>query len=255
MSAIRLWNGDICDLEVDAIVIPATTALWMTSGPGAAIKQRGGHEIEFEAVSQGPSTAGSLVVTGGGRLPCQYVIHAVTLGPDRRASVAAIDQATRGALRLASRMGLRSVALPALGSPLGGVPLPVAAATELRAIRETLPECRGLREVVVALRSPRTYEVFRAAWQPELSLEGQPVPAAPTEELPAAAEPAAAQPDPGSPAGWPRQPGTDRPRPLRAVPVAPGAGRGPIGVMATEARSGAAGSHPEPGAERRPDHD
>ncbi|MGC8633658.1 MAG: macro domain-containing protein [Candidatus Limnocylindrales bacterium] len=255
MSAIRLWNGDICDLEVDAIVIPATTALWMTSGPGAAIKQRGGHAIEFEAVTRGPRPIGSVVATGAGSLSCRYVMHAVTLGPDRRTSVAAIDEATRESLRLASRLGLRSIALPALGSPLGGVPLPVAAATELRAIRETLPACGGLHEVVVALRSPRTYEVFRAAWQPEETLEAHPVQAGPREDLSGVAGPVAARPDPGAPARPPRQPGGDRSRPLRAVPVVPGAERGPIGVMAREAGAGAAGRRPEPGVERRVDRD
>ena len=54
MARIELWNGDICDLEVDAIVNPANLSLWMSTGVGGAIKRAGGDEIEFAAVRQAP---------------------------------------------------------------------------------------------------------------------------------------------------------------------------------------------------------
>jgi O-acetyl-ADP-ribose deacetylase (regulator of RNase III) len=162
VSGIRLWNGDICDLEVDAIVVPTTTMLWMTCGVAAAVKQRGGHGIEFEAVGKAPQLPGAVVATSAGLLASRHVIHAVTLGPDRHTSAAAIDAACRAALRLADQMGLQTVAFPALGSPLGGVPLAECARIMLRAIHETRPACRSVVEVVLALRGARTYEAFRA---------------------------------------------------------------------------------------------
>ncbi len=175
MSGIRLWNGDICDLEVDAIVVPATTTLWMTSGAAAAVKQRGGHGIEFEAIARGPQPLGSAVATGGGSLGCGTVIHAVSLGPDRRASAAAIGAATSAALRLANRMDLHTIAMPALGSPLGGVPLAECARVMLRAMHHTLPECASLVEVVVALRGARTYATFQEELGREPVLRAVPV--------------------------------------------------------------------------------
>ena len=90
MGEIQLWHGDICDLEVDAIVNAATTSLWMSTGVGGAIKHRGGDGVEFEAVRLGPVPLGSAVVTGAGRLACRYLIHAVSLGPDRRTRAAAL---------------------------------------------------------------------------------------------------------------------------------------------------------------------
>ena len=175
MSGIRLWNGDICDLEVDAIVVPATTTLWMTSGAAAAVKQRGGHGIEFEAIAKGPQPLGSAVATGGGSLGCGTVIHAVSLGPDRRTSVAAIGAATGAALRLAGQMNLHTIALTALGSPLGGVPLAECARVMLRAIHQALPECASLDEVVLALRGERTYATFMEEMGREPALRAVPV--------------------------------------------------------------------------------
>ena len=45
MARIELWNGDICDLEVDAIVNAANLSLWMSTGVGGEIKRAGGLTI------------------------------------------------------------------------------------------------------------------------------------------------------------------------------------------------------------------
>ena len=57
VAQIELWNGDICDLEVDAIVNAANTTLWMATGVGGALKRAGGDAIEFAAVRQAPGAA------------------------------------------------------------------------------------------------------------------------------------------------------------------------------------------------------
>ena len=54
MARIELWNGDICDLEVDAIVNAANMSLWMSTGVSGEIKRAGGDAIEFAAVRQAP---------------------------------------------------------------------------------------------------------------------------------------------------------------------------------------------------------
>ena len=52
MARIELWNGDICDLEVDAIVNAANMSLWMSTGVSGETKRAGGDAIEFAAVRQ-----------------------------------------------------------------------------------------------------------------------------------------------------------------------------------------------------------
>ncbi|HYM82992.1 MAG TPA: macro domain-containing protein, partial [Candidatus Dormibacteraeota bacterium] len=100
-ARIELWNGDICDLEVDAIVNPANPSLWMSTGVGGALKRAGGDEIEFAAVRQGPVAVGDAVVTHGGTLAAPLVIHAVSLDRDRRTSAEAIRRAVRSAMERA----------------------------------------------------------------------------------------------------------------------------------------------------------
>ena len=68
LARIELWNGDICDLEVDAIVNAANLSLWMSTGVGGAIKRAGGDAIEFAAVRQAPVPLGGAIVTPAGKL-------------------------------------------------------------------------------------------------------------------------------------------------------------------------------------------
>jgi O-acetyl-ADP-ribose deacetylase (regulator of RNase III) len=163
VAEIQLWHGDICDLEVDAIVNAASTALWMSTGVGGALKHRGGDSIEFEAVRQGPAEVGSAVVTSAGELACRYVIHAVSLGADRRTSADNIDRATRSALRAADDLGCESVAFPALGTGVGGFPLDEGARVVIDACHAELPTCRSVTTVIMALKGAATYQAFEAA--------------------------------------------------------------------------------------------
>ena len=163
MTRIELWNGDICDLEVDAIVSPATTSLWMSSGTAGEIKRAGGDEIEFAAVRQGPVAVGEAVVTPAGRLAAKVVIHAVSIERDRRTSAVAIDRATRSAIARVRELGLTSVAIPALGTGVGGFPLAEAARLAVDAVHDELLTPSSIEHVVFALRGAVAYRAFADA--------------------------------------------------------------------------------------------
>ena len=163
MSRIELWNGDICDLEVDAIVNPANLSLWMATGVGGAIKRAGGDAIEFAAVRQAPVPLGGAIVTPAGSLAAKWVIHAVSLDRDRRTSGPVIDAAARSAMTRAREIGATSVAFPALGTGVGGFPLDEAARVTVAAVREELARSPGIDIVTFALRGAAAYEAFGAA--------------------------------------------------------------------------------------------
>jgi O-acetyl-ADP-ribose deacetylase (regulator of RNase III) len=141
LARIELWNGDICELEVDAIVNPANLSLWMATGVGGAIKRAGGDAIEFAAVRQGPVPLGEAIVTPAGSLAARSVIHAVSLDRDRRTSATIIEAAVRSAMARARELEVQSVAFPALGT-------------------ERSPD---IDHVIFALRGAAAYEAFGAA--------------------------------------------------------------------------------------------
>jgi O-acetyl-ADP-ribose deacetylase len=163
VARIELWNGDICDLEVDAIVNPANLSLWMSTGVSGAIKRAGGDDIEFAAVRQAPVTLGESIVTGSGNLAARAVIHAVSLDRDRRTSGPVIEAAVRSAMARAREIGATSVAFPALGTGVGGFPLEESARITVAAVRDELERSPGIEHVTFALRGAAPYEAFQGA--------------------------------------------------------------------------------------------
>jgi O-acetyl-ADP-ribose deacetylase (regulator of RNase III) len=163
LARIELWNGDICELEVDAIVNPANLSLWMATGVGGAIKRAGGDAIEFAAVRQGPVPLGEAIVTTAGSLAARSVIHAVSLDRDRRTSAAIIEAAVRSAMARAREIEAQSVAFPALGTGVGGFPLDEASRVTVATVRDELERSPGIDHVIFALRGAAAYDAFGAA--------------------------------------------------------------------------------------------
>jgi O-acetyl-ADP-ribose deacetylase (regulator of RNase III) len=166
LARIELWNGDICDLEVDAIVNAANLSLWMSTGVGGALKRAGGDSIEFAAVRQAPVPLGGAIVTPAGTLAAKAVIHAVSLDGDRRTSGPVIESAVRSAMARAREIGATSIAFPALGTGVGGFSLDEAARITVETVRDELAISPAITHVVFALRGAAAYRAFSARLHP-----------------------------------------------------------------------------------------
>jgi O-acetyl-ADP-ribose deacetylase len=171
VNRIQLWNGDICELEVDAIVNPANPSLWMSTGVGGALKAAAGDEVEFAAIRQLPVSVGDAVVTPAGRLAARVLIHAVSLDRDRRTSGSAIEAALRSAFARAREYDVVSLALPALGTGVGGFPMDDAARITVATVRAELRASPGIQTVILAMRGIVAYSAFERALAEPVALE------------------------------------------------------------------------------------
>ena len=152
---IDVWQGEMAELEVDALVVGATESLFMTAGAAASVKRHGGEEIERAAVDQGPVHAGAAVVTTGGTLVAPYVIHAVGVGHDRIADPAVLAASIRSALAFAEPLQLRRIAVALIGTEHGAF----AAEDAARVVVATLlADAPALVETIV-LATPHAQEV------------------------------------------------------------------------------------------------
>jgi O-acetyl-ADP-ribose deacetylase (regulator of RNase III) len=168
---VWVWQGDITAADVDAVVNAANNEGWLGSGVAGAIRRAAGDQVEAEAVAQGPWPVGDAVRTGPGRLAdrgVKAILHAAAMAPGRPASAAAVGSATAAALRLAAAEGLASVALPALGTGVGGVELEAAAAAMGAAVREHAAGPTSVTTVVFALYDRAALERFGGALEREL---------------------------------------------------------------------------------------
>jgi O-acetyl-ADP-ribose deacetylase (regulator of RNase III) len=140
---IHLAKTDITEMAVDAVVNPANSLGIMGGGVAGALSRRGGPTIQREAMSLAPIAVGAAVVTNAGQLWAKFVIHAPTMEePGTKVGVENVRRATRAALLAAAHHGFEVIALPGMGTGLGGVdPADAARAMidELRAHRQPKP--------------------------------------------------------------------------------------------------------------------
>ena len=161
MTKIEVYQGDITQLELDALVNAANNRLWMGSGVAGALKRSGGKEIEAEAVKKGPIPIGEAVATGAGKLKARYVIHAAVMGQDLKTDAEKIRQATRNSLLRSDELGIKSVAFPAFGTGVGGFPLGECARIMISEVSQHSAMKTSLERVVFALFDQLAYETFK----------------------------------------------------------------------------------------------
>ncbi len=154
---VRCRLGDIATAEVDGIVNSANDEMWMRSGVGAALRMRGGREIEDEARRGGKQALGECVATGAGTLKSKKVLHAVSAWKE----ASCIARASQRALLLAEELGLRSLAVPALGTGKAQVARESSAyATASALYWHVLLGGSRLREVEFVLYEKETFEIY-----------------------------------------------------------------------------------------------
>jgi O-acetyl-ADP-ribose deacetylase (regulator of RNase III) len=170
-SIIELVQGDITELDTDAIVNAANAQLQLGGGVAGAIRRKGGPSIQAECDAHGPIHVGEAAITGGGQLKAKHVIHAVgpRMGLDTPEDEL-LASATRASLALADKHGLRSIAFPAISTGVFGYPIhrcgTVMVATTIRYLKGTT----GLERVAFCLYTKDDHTVFRAElgmYQPE----------------------------------------------------------------------------------------
>jgi O-acetyl-ADP-ribose deacetylase (regulator of RNase III) len=157
---LKLVEGDITDLDTDAIVNAANAQLILGAGVAGAIRRKGGPQIQQECDRIGGSFVGGAVLTTGGALKARYVIHAVGPRMGEGDEDEKLRQATRNALKLADEHRLTSVAFPALSTGIFGFPIQRCAAIMLQTTAEYLRGQTGLERVVFCLYGRESYDVF-----------------------------------------------------------------------------------------------
>lgn len=164
-AALRLIEGDITTLRVDAIVNAANAELAGGGGVDGAIHRAGGPEILAACRAIGGCPTGSAVITHAGNLDAHYVIHAVApryRGTARDAEL--LRGAYDAAMDLAARHEVRTIAFPSLGTGAYGYPIDEAAPIALRTVTARLRDASNpIEEVVFALFSRSDREAYARA--------------------------------------------------------------------------------------------
>jgi O-acetyl-ADP-ribose deacetylase (regulator of RNase III) len=113
---------DLTKINCEAIVNPANSYGYMGGGIAGAIKKFGGIEIEQAAIMKAPIPVGNAIYTTAGKLPSKYIIHAPTMEkPAMKTNIINIKNALEAAFKIALKLNIKSIAIPGMGTGVGGV--------------------------------------------------------------------------------------------------------------------------------------
>src|SRR5882762_7424117 len=113
---IVIQQGDLTEMDTDAIVNAANNDLILGAGVAGAIYRKGGEEIQKECDAIGSIPVGFAAITGAGKLKARYVIHAASMQAGRRTTAETLRGSTMHSLRLAAERKLKTIAFPAVRS-------------------------------------------------------------------------------------------------------------------------------------------
>jgi O-acetyl-ADP-ribose deacetylase (regulator of RNase III) len=175
-SRIRIIEGDITELPVDAIVNAANERMLGGGGVDGAIHRAAGPGLPEECrrvpeVRPGVRCpTGEARITGGHDLPAKHVIH--TAGPvwhgGRDGEDGLLASCYRSSLDLAVKNGLRTIAFPAISTGVYAFPLDRATRIAVREVRSFLKTHPSIEQVTFCCFG----DAARRAYERELAGQG-----------------------------------------------------------------------------------
>lgn len=168
-AVLQLVQGDITQMQTDAIVNAANAQLVLGGGVAGAIRRKGGPEIQAECNNIGGTFVGGAVITTGGKLKAKYVIHAVGPRIGQGNEDEKLKNATVNSLKLADEKNLKSIAFPAISTGVFRFPVQRCAKIMLQVTTAYLKGRTGLEKVIFCLFEKNAYEVFEKQLKEEIS--------------------------------------------------------------------------------------
>ena len=166
---LELLDGDLTEMDTDAIVNAANTQLILGGGVAGAIRRKGGPEIQTECDKAGGTFVGGAVITTGGNLKAKHVIHAVGPRMGEGDEDQKMKNATQNSLKIADENHLKSISFPAISTGIFGFPIGRCAEIMLKTTIDYLKGQTGLGKVVFCLFGRDSYEVFAKRLEQETS--------------------------------------------------------------------------------------
>ena len=157
---IRVVVDDIAFVPADAVIRPATAALEPTAAALRHLEQVGGPAFWSQLRVQQPLAVGAAVVTGGGELAAEFVIHAVIRSDTEPVSAETVRRALTSAMQRAVDWQLARVAVPPLGTGAGNLGLEDAARVMIDVLDQHTAVSQYPSDVAIVVESDADREAF-----------------------------------------------------------------------------------------------
>lgn len=162
---IAILQGDLTEMDTDAIVNAANNDLQLGGGVAGAIRRKGGPRIQQECDKIGPVPVGGAAITSGGTLKARWVIHAASMQLGGQTTPHALRASTAHSLRIAAQKSLKTIAFPAVGTGIAGFPMDECAEIMIREAMKHLEAATSLERIYFVLFDKPAFDTFQHVLQ------------------------------------------------------------------------------------------
>ena len=145
-----------------ALARPVTAELGATTPLMRRLETAGGEALQRQIRVQQPLAVGSAVVTGGGELAAELLIHAVISSDTEPVSRTSVRRATLSALQRAVDWRIEHLAFAPFGLGAGNLDVEDSAAVMMEVIAEHLQRATHPADVTILVETELEAEVFQA---------------------------------------------------------------------------------------------
>ena len=160
---LKVVEGDITKLQVDAIVNAANTSLMGGGGVDGAIHGAAGRELVLECMLLNGCKVGEAKATPGFKLPAKYVIHAV--GPFWRGGQnnepELLASSYRHAVLVAELLRVKTLAFPCISCGIFGYPIDLAAPVAIQTIKDHIEKGSYIEEITFCCYTAQDANIYR----------------------------------------------------------------------------------------------
>ena len=162
MERIKLHQGDITKLKVDAIVNAANKSLLGGGGVDGAIHRAAGKELPEETKKLNGCETGDAKITKGYNLPAKHVIH--TVGPvwsgGNRGEPEKLASCYRRSLEVAVENGVKTIAFPNISTGVYGYPKKPAAEIAVKEVGAFLKNNDSVERVIFCVFDEENFKLY-----------------------------------------------------------------------------------------------
>jgi len=162
-TGIKIVQGDITKLKVDAIVNAANTSLLGGGGVDGAIHRAAGPALLEECKTLNGCKTGQAKITKGYNMPVKYVIH--TVGPVWRGGQnngkELLVSCYKNSLKLAKEHQCKSIAFPNISTGIYAYPKEEAAKIAVNTVTDFLTSHDIPEEVIFVCVDEENYRLYK----------------------------------------------------------------------------------------------
>lgn len=160
---IEVRVAELAEVEAGAVVRPVACDFTPVNPAMRRFDQEAGPAVAEQCRRMGEVPMGSAVITAGGELPADFVVHVAVRSTDEAATPAVVRRGLLNGLRRLEEWGIRSVALAPLGVGAGNLDAEESAAAMLPVLVDHVRATGHLERVVLVVEDAYQEAAFAAA--------------------------------------------------------------------------------------------